>query len=290
MALQMPEMLQGKTVIVTGAGRGLGREYAYAAARAGAAIVVNDIEAQSATETVDTITRGGGTAVVHLGSVSDPEQADELISRAVAEFGHLDGLVNNAGILSPGPVTEQPAGAVRRTVDTNFLGSWWCGSAALRVMLQQGSGSIVNVVSGAMQGIPGLSLYGATKAGVTGMTYGWALEVADSGVRVNAISPLANTPMSNDSGTPEEIRGGDPESVAPAIVYLLSDRSRSLNGQIIRFDGRRLGVVQEPHLSVTTNVREWDSELIAAAFDGALAGRLRPVGLAVSLAPDTVEV
>jgi NAD(P)-dependent dehydrogenase (short-subunit alcohol dehydrogenase family) len=286
----MPNSLAGKTVIVTGAGRGLGRAYARAAARAGASVLVNDIDPVTAAETVDLIGSAGGVAEAHVASVADPDAATDMVARAVSSFGRLDGLVNNAGILSPGAPVDQAEELVRRTIATNLLGPWWCGAAAMRVMLAAGSGSIVNVVSGAMQGLPDMSLYGTTKGAVMGMTYGWALELAGTGVRVNAISPLAQTPMSGVSGTSADIQGGSPDGVAPAVVFLLSDRAARLNGQIVRFDGDRLGIVEEPHLAVRSESKEWSDELIADAFDGAFAERLRPLGLAQSPVPDVIRV
>lgn len=284
----MGEMLQGRAVVVTGAGSGLGRAYALAAAAAGAWVVVNDLDQDAGDATVRVIRSTGGRALLSVGSVAVAEVAERMVSDCVAEFGRIDGLVNNAGILRPGHPIEQGDSERRLAMETNVLGPMNCGTAAMRVMLQQGSGSIVNVVSGAMQGLPGLSLYGATKGAVMGLTYGWALELAGTGVRVNAISPLASTPMSASIAGDDSLKGDAPNTVAPAVVYLLSDRSSSLNGQIIRFDGHRLGVVAAPHLAAVTPDSVWTSESIALAFDGNLGRYLRGVGLAASPSPEVV--
>lgn len=282
-------LLDGKAVIVTGAGGGLGRSYALASAAAGARVLANDIDATAAWRTAEAIRAAGGTAEPHVGDVGDPSVARDLVAEALARFGALDGLVNNAGLLSPGPVVGQSAAVVSRTLATNVEGPWHCSVAAIEVMRQGGRGSIVNVVSGAMQGLPGLALYGTSKAAVLGMTYGLALELDGTGVRVNAVSPLARTAMSDLMDVDDSHKGGSPDLVAPAVVYLLSDRSDALHGQVVRFDGRSLGLVTSPRLAAASGTRAWTAEAIAEAIEGRLGDFIQPVGLAAASAAARVE-
>jgi NAD(P)-dependent dehydrogenase (short-subunit alcohol dehydrogenase family) len=286
----MPGLLDGRVVAITGAGSGLGRAYALAVSTAGASVVVNDVDAESANTTAALIAATGGAVVVLVGSVADPTTGEAIVASAVEAFGHIDGLVNNAGVLSPGHPTTQGLGSVERTVGINVLGAMYCGMPALRAMVAQGRGAVVNVVSGAIEGIPGLSLYGSTKGAVMGLTYGWAVDIAGSGVRVNAISPLARTGMSGLSEMDGELKGGSPDTVAPAVVYLLSDRAEKLNGQVLRFDGRRLGVVSEPRLIALTPSQDWTADGIALALDGTLGDRLRPLGMAATPKPERVVI
>lgn len=282
-------VLDGLAVVVTGAGGGLGRPYALAIAAAGAAVVVGDIDGEGATRTVREITASNAHAVAVTGSVTDPEYAQRLVTTSIEQFGSIDGLVNNAGVLNPGVAWEQPAEVVAQSLEVNVAGVIHCGTAALRAMVDAGAGSIVNVVSGAMQGMPRLSLYGATKGAVMGLTYGWAVESAGTGVRVNAISPLARTGMSELMGLDDAVKGPAPEKIAPAVVHLLSPAAAETTGQILRFDGRRLEVVTSPHPVVRTRSREWDTAAVAAALDGPLRRWIVPAGLDVEPVPSVVD-
>ncbi len=281
----MAGALEGLAVVVTGAGGGLGREYALACAEAGALVVVNDVHADAATETARVIQSLGGTAVVEVVSVVDAGAGDRLVEACLSAFGRIDGLVNNAGLLGPGDPCEQDPAEVAQLLETNIAGVIRCGTAAMRAMARAGRGSIVNVVSGAMQGLPNLSLYGGTKGAVMGLTYGWALEMAEFGVRVNAISPLAATGMSDLMDIDDAAKGGPAHRVAPAVVYLLSGGSAQLNGQILRFDGTRLGLVAPPRAVATIHRDQWDVAAVTDAVAGPLSSWLSPVGLAAAAPP-----
>jgi NAD(P)-dependent dehydrogenase (short-subunit alcohol dehydrogenase family) len=147
-------MLRGKSVVVTGAGRGLGAAYALACARQGASLVVNDIDGDAAQETTEAISSMGGAAVAEQGNVASAADADRIVERCVREYGRIDGLVNNAGVFRMGVLGDQDEQELRLLVETNVVGTYLCGSTAARRMKAQGSGAIVNITSARMPGSP----------------------------------------------------------------------------------------------------------------------------------------
>ncbi|GAA5144916.1 SDR family oxidoreductase [Microbacterium pseudoresistens] len=276
MSTQEPERitLDRKAVVVTGAGRGLGRAYALALAKRGASVVVNDIDADAAAEVAKEIAALGPAVSVHTASVAEPAGAASLVQQCVGEFGSIDGLVNNAGVLWQGPSWEISDDWVDRMLSVNIAATIHCGHAAIREMLRQPQGgSIVNVTSGTHLGSSGLSVYGATKGAVASLTYGWALELWDGPIRVNAISPLAITPMK----LPPYDGHARPEDIAEAVCYLVSDRSARLRGQIVRRSHDEVGVISHPRIGAMAR-GEWTVESIAAYFDGPGAGSFDAVG------------
>jgi NAD(P)-dependent dehydrogenase (short-subunit alcohol dehydrogenase family) len=264
-------ILEGKAVVITGAGRGLGRAYALHAAACGAAVVVNDIDGQPADEVVSLIEDAGGRAVTSVGSVADPTQAHTAIQRCLDEFGRIDGLVNNAGLRYQAPVWEDTPERMRELIDVNVLGSLYCGSAAARAMRDQGSGSIVNMASLAMVGQPTAATYSSSKGAVCSMTVAWAWDLAEHGVRVNGLFPLAHTRMAlTDTKTPAPPEQ-TPDRIAPIVTYLLSDLSAAVTGQLIRFTAKKIHIVRQ--ISAKEPVLRndgWDVDDIAEAFDNHL--------------------
>lgn len=267
--------LEGKRVIVTGAGRGLGRSYATYAADAGADVVVNDVSATHAKEVVDAIVAAGGTAVASVHSVSDAAQAAEMVAVCIDTFGGIDGLVNNAGLYHEALAWDEDLDRLRSLVEVNVLGSMFCGALVARELKRQGHGSIVNISSGSSLGLSRTAGYSATKGGIAALTYGWALDFAGTPVRVNCISPNAWTDMAmateltRANGSPEL----HPDRIAPLIVYLLSDLSSEIRGQFIRFNGEQLHLVAPPRFAEPVVTRdEWDVDAIAEAFDSELGG------------------
>jgi NAD(P)-dependent dehydrogenase (short-subunit alcohol dehydrogenase family) len=283
--------LDGKPVVVTGAGRGLGLAYARAAALEGAHVVVNDIDADLCHSIAMAINNSGGTAVASNADVSSWEEAEGLIDFCVAEFGGIHGLVNNAGLFSmalPGEMTATDLADLWRV---NVSGVAACGTFAIRRMTAEASGSIVNVVSGAHFGMKYMAADGATKGAVASLTYAWALELEDTGVRVNAISPLARTRMGesaanffekHDLGTVHLGQTPDASANAPVVVFLLSDAASRLNGQLVRIEGRQLALVSHPAVldPIIISDEGWRPETIAATFEGVLSDRLVPTGMA----------
>ena len=280
----MSGLLAGRAVVVTGAGRGLGRSFAIAIAEAGAAVVVNDIDADEAATVVAEIEAAGGRAVASAASVAEWETAGELIDGCVEAFGSIDGLVNNA-VAYPyyGPPWEESGEQIRIAVEVNLLGQLFCGAHAMRHMVAAGRGSIVNLTSRAHVGIVGASTYVTTKGAVASATYAWSLETAQFGVRVNALAPGAKTrghELAGKYATYAKTTADSPDLVAPAVVYLLSDLSAALNGQIVLSMGRKLGLMLHPKVFDHIEERDaWTAEEIAATFERVYRAHLEPVGV-----------
>lgn len=284
-------LLEGKAVVITGAGGGLGAAYARHAARLGAALVVNDIHPTSAQKMVGEIVAAGGRAIACAGDVSAWGFAGSLIGECVRAYGRIDGLVNNAGILRHGRVTEMTEEDLRAMLSVNTVGTAACASHAIRAMIEAGTpASIVNVASGSQAGDIALGGYGASKAAVASLTFSWALELRGTNVRVNAVSPLAHTEMAasnmgylaQQSASREVVYTTLPPADvnAPVVAFLLSDRSAAINGQIVRIAGSELSFVTHPMIAEPVLKGQWDDEAVAAAFDGALGSRQQKLGLA----------
>jgi NAD(P)-dependent dehydrogenase (short-subunit alcohol dehydrogenase family) len=226
----------GDVAVITGAGAGIGRATAgYLAAR-GAAVVVNDIDAASAELAVTTIVAAGGRALAVAGSVADPAVADELVASAVSEYGRVDIVVSNAGGGHRGPLVDLTDDQIRADIDTHLFGTIWVTRAALRAMLTADSGRIVTTASAAGAfGIPDVGGYAAASAGIIGFTKATALEVARTGVAINAIAPIADTRLASGffrQDSPFDRQRYRVECIPPVTAFLAS-RGCSLNGELI---------------------------------------------------------
>ncbi|CAL9654529.1 Glucose 1-dehydrogenase 2 [Streptomyces sp. enrichment culture] len=242
-----------RTVLVTGAGSGIGRTTALAFAAEGARVVVAGRGRAALDETVALIEAAGGTAFARTADVSRVDDVAALVQAAVDRFGSLDVAVNNAGVFRGGPLPEMSEEDWRTVLDVNVTGVFLAMAAEIRRMrTQPGGGAIVNVASnlGTHRQVNGTTAYAATKAAVTSLTRGAALEHIGEGVRINAVSPGASaTTMSLQPGESEEDRAvrmkeqsplgrvSSTEEVAEAVLYLASDAAASLVGTDLVIDG-----------------------------------------------------
>lgn len=278
--------LDGRAVIVTGAGQGLGRAFAQHAASVGAAVVVNDVDADLARDTADTITAAGGVAVVSAHSVADAQEARDLVTLCATEFGRVDGLVNNAALNYSALPWDDDPDRVRELVEVNVLGVIYTGLAAVREMRR--GGAIVNISSGAALGQRALGTYAASKGAVASLTYSWALDLEAAGIRVNAVCPLARTRMVLASERSMRNCPPDrtPERIAPLVTFLLSERSLGVTGQVIRCNGPQLHIMGQPYFKAPVLTREnWDDDSVARAFDEVFGAHLEPYGMEKRLPP-----
>jgi NAD(P)-dependent dehydrogenase (short-subunit alcohol dehydrogenase family) len=272
--------LDGRSVIVTGAGRGLGRAYARAVAEAGARVVVNDIDPDLLSAVHQELEAIGADCRPSLGSVSDWEAAGRMIEVCESAFGRVDCLVNNAGQHYVAPAEEDTPERMRGVVEVNVLGTLFAGVHAIRRMLVGRGGVILNVCSGAASGLPGMATYGASKGAVASVTWTWAEELRGRGIRVNAIEPAALTAMveTTRQSRPSPVTW-PPEKIAPLVVFLLSDRSRHITGQVVRLWGDDLQLTSHHHpMPPILCDNHWTAEKIEDAFAAHLNQELQVYG------------
>lgn len=291
--------LNGRVAIVTGAGRSLGRAYAIALADAGAAVVVNDVDAASAADAVAEINRRGGTAIASIGPVGPTGTADQLVVDAVTAFGRLDVLVANAGVLRDRVLWKMSDEDFDVVVATHLRGTFTTGRAAAIRMREQGEGGRIIVIgSPAGQfGSFGQTNYAAVKAGLVAMARTWSLELARADITANAVIPIAMSPMTGTipayadlyerylagEPIPREIRRekglGSPADVAPLIVWLASERSQSVTGQAIGIGGDRISLYSHPSvLDVEYSDGGWSAAGIDSAWQARLAAQAQTSG------------
>jgi len=249
----MAETLDGKVALVTGGGSGIGKASALALARAGARVVVSDINVDSGKATAGAIESAGGHAIFFKADVSQRKDVEAMINRTIEEYGQLDCAFNNAGIEGQVGVSISASSEDDwdRVVDINLKGVWLCMKYELSQMEKQGHGTIVNTASiaGLVGGTFGAAYY-ASKHGVVGLTKAGAIEYGKSNIRVNAVCPgvirteMAERLLRDNQSVEGAItalhpmgRLGTPEEVADTVVWLCSDASSFVTGQAIAVDG-----------------------------------------------------
>jgi len=244
--------LDNKVALVTGAGRGIGRAIALILARAGVHVAVHHSRSQEgAREVARQAAALGVRSVTIQGDMADVGQVRDVVRLAEDALGGLDILVNNAGVFSTTPVFDVDEALWDRVLDTNLKGPFFCAQAAARGMLERGGGVIINLGSWvARLSLPLGALYASTKAAMETLTRAWSAEFADSGIRVNAVSPgvirdpALDGPWAADglmAGTPAGGSGG-PDAIAAAVAYLASDEAEFVHGTVLDVDGGRTGV------------------------------------------------
>ena len=293
--------LQGKVVVVTGAGRGLGRAYVEALAEAGASVVINDIDKGLVDEVVAAVEARGGKAAGVAAGVGSTETAQQLVEAAVSNFGRLDVMVTNAGILRDAVLWKMTDADFDAVVDVHLRGTFTCARAAVQQMREQGEGGrLILVASPAGQrGNFGQTNYAAAKAGIVAMARTWAMELGRANITVNAIVPVAATEMtrsipalapifeeSDRTGAPfpEWLRKdeglGTVEDVAPLVTFLASDASAKVTGQAIGLGGDRLALWSHPtEKLILVADHGWAPEQIAERWAESIDGQAETFGI-----------
>lgn len=288
----------GRVVIVTGAGRGLGREYAHACAAQGASVVVNDLggsldgsghDNSVAQSVANEIVSAGGSAVANIDDVADWDGAARIVQTAIESFGALHAVVNNAGILQMVPFTEESPENWDRTMRVHLRGHFcvarhavdhWCKEhrAGRRV-----SARIVNISSGAgLHGAANQTAYAAAKAGIAALTITQAAELGQYGITANAIAPTARTRMTTEFWPEQTARPSsgfdamDPATVAPMVAWLGSEASVDVSGCVFEVGGGMIALAEGWHMGpMIDRQRKWEPAEIGPAV-ASLLGRRRP--------------
>jgi NAD(P)-dependent dehydrogenase (short-subunit alcohol dehydrogenase family) len=301
--------LSGKVAVVTGAGRGLGLAYVEALAAAGASVVVNDVDAESAEQAVKRIRESNGNALSVVAPVGDSAAADALVTRAVEEFGRLDVMVTNAGILRDTVLWKMSDEDFDDVTRVHLRGTFTCARAAAVQMRDQGTGGRLILISSpaGQRGNFGQTNYAAAKAGIVAMARTWAMELARAGITVNAVIPVAATEMTKTipafapvieeaerTGRPfprwlrQDEGLGTVEDVASLVVFLASDASTDVTGQAIGIGGDKLALWSHP-TEVATAYADggWTADGIAQSWATGVGREPQSYGIAVPKPPQS---
>ncbi|MGI8774431.1 MAG: SDR family NAD(P)-dependent oxidoreductase [Actinomycetota bacterium] len=255
----MTDRLQNKRCVITGAGRGIGRAIALAFAAEGASVLINDVDADAAAAVAAEVEQLGCGSATNNAPIGSVDAAESLLADALDAFGGVDVLVNNAGILRDRMLHKMSEEDFDLVIQVHLKGTWACGRAVVQhwrpLAKEEAAGDgprhrkIINVTSpSGLIGAVGQSNYAAAKMGIVGLTKTWAKELGALNINVNAVSPTALTamtePLLEDPAAAEKRlarfalgRYGAPEEIAPAFVYLASEESNYMTGQVLRVDG-----------------------------------------------------
>ncbi|MEY4951270.1 MAG: hypothetical protein RL698_3481 [Pseudomonadota bacterium] len=250
----MGKYLEGKTIAVTGSGRGIGRAIALACAAEGANVVVNDYgvsmdgkepTSEVANGVVEEIVKAGGKAVANANSVATMEGGASIVKSAIDSFGRIDGVVCVAGILRERMLFNMAEEDWDPVIATHLKGTFTVFRAAAAAMREQKSGTLIGFTSGAFAGSVAQANYASAKGGIVSLVRSAAAGMHRYGVTANCIAPVAKTRMS--ANVPMEIQGiGDAEDVAPMVVFLLGEKARSITGQVYTVSGGKIAVWNQP--------------------------------------------
>jgi NAD(P)-dependent dehydrogenase (short-subunit alcohol dehydrogenase family) len=291
--------LEGKVAIVTGSGRGLGLAYAQELARQGASVVVNDVDQGIADAAVRSIAESGGSAVAVVAPVGPTATAEKLVAAAVAEFGRLDIMVTNAGVLRDTVLWKMTDDDFDTVIGVHLRGTFTCVRAAAIQFREQGEGGRIICIGSptGQRGNFGQTNYAAAKAGIVGMVRTWSLELARASVTVNVVIPVAATAMTATvpyfrAAIEAEARGaampaffrhdlgfGTADDVSGLIAFLASDAAAEITGQAIGIGGDRVQLWSHPE-PVLTEYSDggWSYERLSTALPGLLQGYQQTVG------------
>lgn len=294
--------LDGKVMLVTGAGGGIGRAIAIEAAKAGAAVVVNDIGASldgrressaAAEEAVAEIEAFGGRAVANGDDVSDPAGAQAMVKQATDAFGRLDAVVNNAGILRDAFFHKMTYENFDAVVKVHLYGSFNVSRAAVDVMREQGSGSLIHMTStSGLIGNLAQANYSAAKLGVAALSKSMALDLQRWNIRSNCIAPFAWSRMTSsikvDSPEQEErvnrMKEMRPEKIAPMALYLASDAGADTTGQIFAVRNNEIFLISQPRPTRSVHRGEgWDIDTIRSHAIPSLRGSFVPLDVSADV-------
>lgn len=240
--------LEGRVAVVTGAGRGIGSATARQLARAGAQVALLDLDPAGVNRTAEAIGLEGGEALAFTNDITDSFAVERTLDRVIDEWGRIDVLVNNAGVLSEAPLEDLTDEDLEESLDINLRGTLVCTRATVPHMVARGAGRVISAASMSTRiGAVGLTAYSASKGAIVGMTRTWARELGPKGITANAVAPGLIDSETTSTVPAEELeatlsrlparRLGRPDEVAAVYVFLASDLSSFINGAVLGVDG-----------------------------------------------------